>query len=128
MFPSGVLLTSPRTVQAVEKAAEMAFSAEPSQAHLYSVSSLLHFLRLPFFVVGAATEKIAEARFGALIEKLLSKISISASSSWPDEIPLPSLKFLGAESGNAKNLADFVVEYFSKEEKCNDGEFRNDGT
>lgn len=128
-------MTSPRAVQAVEKAIELVYV--PTSSSSFDSSSsvsdekippIIKFLQLPIFVVGAATQKAAEAIFGAILDKNRSS---SSSISTKLSTPPPSasdfdavLHFLGSESGNARNLVEFIIDRFSLNSRSEKGEVK----
>ena len=117
---TGLILTSPRAVQAVEAALSSSSTA----------SSMTEILRLPIFIVGGATQKLTQERLSPFVTSASHPVSSSLSSTSSSsssftsgpEYPAssaPSLQLFGADTGNAKNLAEFIITHF--QEDMNDG-------
>ena len=103
-------------------------------------SGSVGFLRHPIFVVGAATEKIAYAQLSPILNRTKqfdtcadvpptstslddddstasasapgSRASLSLTARLSSEATDERLNFFGSESNNAKNLAEYIVQYF----------------
>ena len=130
-------MTSPRAVDAVEQALTAAATAagvfaDAAAAGATDTADAVAappptfaladiFSHLPIFVVGTATQNFAQSKLIALLDRNLSSSSSSPSSSSPSSSSSSTLRFLGAGSNNAKNLGEFIVDYFDDDLQNGEG-------
>ena len=124
---TGLILTSPRAVQAVETVLSSPDFPTASSSSFSSSSSMVDVLRLPIFIVGGATQKLSQERLSPFVACASHLVSPSSSTPCSPEISASSaspssLRLLGADSGNAKNLAEFIITHFQDEMNVGKGE------